>query len=69
MAGLFGGPSIPTPKPAAPMPDSSSEGVLEAKKRAQADVMSRAGRSSTILTGKEDRGRMDTFASSKLGAA
>ena len=46
----------PTPKEPAPMPDSNSASVLEARRRAQQDIMNRAGRSSTILTAPKDRG-------------
>lgn len=69
MAGIFGGrASAPEPKPAAPMPDEMAPGVLEAKRKARMDIMSRAGRSSTILTRPEDRGGGDTYSGSKLGA-
>lgn len=67
MAGLFSSPKTPEPKPPAPMPDDMSPGVLEARKRARMDIMSRAGRSSTILTRPEDRSS-DTYSGVKLGA-
>jgi hypothetical protein len=67
MSGLFST-NAPTPKPAAPMPDSSSASVLEARRRAQLDIMNRAGRSSTILTAPRDRGG-DSYSSTTLGAS
>jgi hypothetical protein len=73
MSSLFGSPSpAPTtpvpaaPKPPAPMPDSSSPAVLEARRRAQMDIMGRAGRSSTILSAPKDRG--GDYTSTTLGA-
>jgi hypothetical protein len=38
------------------MPDPNSPAILEAKRKAAADIMGRAGRSSTILTAPKDRG-------------
>lgn len=72
MSGLFGSspqpiPASPTPKPPAEMPDSQSPAVLEARRKAQQDILSRAGRSSTILTAPEQRGGGDTYSSTKLG--
>jgi aspartokinase len=71
MSGLFGSQptqqAAPTPKPPAPMPDSTSPGVLEARRKAQMDIMGRAGRSSTILTAPKDRGGSD-YTSTTLGA-
>lgn len=70
MSGLFSTPSptpAPTPKAPAPMPDSSSPAVLEARRRAQMDIMNRAGRQSTILTAPKDRGGGD-YTSTTLGA-
>ena len=49
MGGLFGGAKMPEPIPAPPMPDDKSPAVLEAKRRAAADIASRQGRESTIL--------------------
>ena len=75
MGGLFSKPSmppIPEPKPPAPMPDSESPAVLEAKRKAQMDIMSRAGRSSTILTAPEGRGGGnggESYSSTRLGAS
>jgi hypothetical protein len=37
------------------MPDYNSAAVQEARLKAQSDIMSRAGRSSTILTAPKDR--------------
>jgi len=70
MSGMFTpkAQSMPTPSPAAPMPDSNSTAVMEAKRRAQADVMNRAGRSSTILTAPKDRVG-DSYANKTLGGA
>ena len=69
MSSLFtpSAPPAPTPKEAAPMPDSNSAAVTEARRKAQSDIMNRAGRSSTILTAPKDRGG-DTYASTTLGA-
>ena len=49
-------PPPPAPKPPAEMPDPNSPAILEAKRKAAADIMGRAGRSSTILTAPKDRG-------------
>lgn len=57
--------SVPTPKPAAPMPDADSPAAREAARRSQMRMLSRGGRTSTILTAPEDRER--SFSSSKLG--
>lgn len=59
-------PPPPEPKPVAPMPDANSPQVRERRRAAQADIMGRAGRSSTILTAPADRGG-DSYASPKLG--
>ena len=48
-------PPPPAPKPVATMPDPDSADVIEARRRAQADILRRAGRSSTILTAPENR--------------
>jgi hypothetical protein len=48
--------AAPEPKSPAPMPDSDSAASREAGRRARADIMGRAGRSSTILTAPERRG-------------
>lgn len=59
----------PTPQAPAPMPDTSSPGVMEARRKAQTDIMSRAGRSSTILTAPSQRGGgFDTYGSRALGS-
>lgn len=71
MSGLFSRPApaaTPTPQPVAPMPDTNSAAVLEARRKAQADIMGRAGRTSTILTPPTDRGGTP-YASTTLGAA
>lgn len=67
MGGLFKTPKAPEPAPVAPMPDSSSESVTEAARRKRMDIMSRAGRSSTILTKPEDRTSGD-YSGNKLGS-
>lgn len=68
MGGLFGGKQQQQePKPAAPMPDETSEGVREAARRKRMDIMARSGRSSTILTSPEDRG--GDYTGTKLGAS
>jgi hypothetical protein len=48
--------TAPTPAPVATMPDAQSPDVLEARRKAQADVARRGGRASTILTAPQDRG-------------
>lgn len=74
MSGLFGSksPGIiqqpPEPKPPAPMPDADSPAVREARRKAQLDIMGRAGRSSTILTAPEGRGGTD-YAKTTLGGS
>jgi hypothetical protein len=50
------------------MPDTNSAAVEEARRRAQSDIMNRAGRSSTILTAPKDRGGNNTYTSTTLGA-
>jgi hypothetical protein len=59
--------TIPEPTPPAPMPDTSSPGVLEAKKRAQQQLMSSGGRVSTILTAPKDRAGGGAYTAVKLG--
>jgi hypothetical protein len=73
MSSLFGSPApapstpVPAaPKAPAPMPDTTSPAVLEARRKAQMDIMGRAGRSSTILTTPKDRG--GDYTSTTLGA-
>ena len=60
MSGLFGDdsppPPPPPPKPPAPMPDPLSPAAMEARRKAQMDIMNRAGRQSTILTAPKNRG-------------
>lgn len=66
MSGLFGEtPKTPEPKSPAPMPDDQSPSVIEAKRRKELDIMSRGGRSSTILTD----GGGGSYSGTKLGAA
>lgn len=75
MGGLFAPKPAPLPpapevKPVAPMPvaDPNSPAQREARRRANADIMARAGRSSTILTAPGDRGgAADNYSSPKLG--
>lgn len=66
MGGLFKQPKTPEPKPVATMPDQDSDAVREAARRKNMDIMSRAGRSSTILTTPENRG--GDYAGTKLGS-
>jgi len=72
MASWFA-PKMPEPKPPAPMPDPEAPAVLEARRRASAEFMSRAGRTSTILSPRGQRPAAaaapvsyDTFASKTL---
>lgn len=74
MGGLFAPkpqplPAPPEVKPPAPMPDQSSAGAMEAKRKAQMDIMNRAGRTSTILTAPGQRGGSSDYTASKLGSA
>lgn len=62
-------PAAPSPKEPAPMPDAQSPAVLAAQRKAQADILARAGRSSTILTSPDRRPASGTpYASKSLGA-
>jgi hypothetical protein len=73
MSGLFGSnqssapAAAPVVTPPAVMPDTNSAAAIEARRRAQLDVMGRAGRTSTILTAPRDRGG-DSYSSTTLGA-
>lgn len=77
MTSLFGKKTEATPVApvaAAParMPDPEDPGVVEAKRRAQRDAMTRGGRTSTILTGKSVGGgsatpTFDSYGGSSLG--
>lgn len=67
MSGLFSAPTPPPVKPPAPMPDSDSAAVMEANRKAQSDILARAGRSSTILTAPKDRTGA-AYSSTALGA-
>lgn len=60
--------AAPEVTPPAPMPDSSSAGVIEANRRAQQQAMMRGGRSSTILTAPESRGN-SAYTATKLGTS
>jgi len=59
----------PEVKPPAPMPDQNSTEAMEARRRAQMDVMGRAGRSSTILTAPSQRGGNTDYTASRLGSS
>lgn len=71
MTSIFGSSPAPAPAPEvkapATMPDTTSPAVLEARRKAQMDIMNRAGRQSTILTAPKDRGGGD-YTSTTLGA-
>lgn len=62
MSTLFGGGQTtivqpaPTVTPPAPLPDSNSPAALEARRAAQDKLLASAGRSSTILTTRTNRG-------------
>jgi hypothetical protein len=58
-------PPPPAPRPVATMPDPDSADVIEARRRAQTDILRRAGRGSTILTAPENRG--SDYSSRTLG--
>lgn len=67
MGSLFAKP--PPPQKPAPMPDAESPDVIEARRKAQQEVLSRGGRTSTILTGAKDRGGdQPTYIATKLGS-
>ncbi len=64
-------PPPPTPAPPPTMPDPQSPDVLAAKRKSQQDIMSRAGRSSTILSSAMNRGTdsgSPAYGATKLGA-
>ncbi len=66
-------PAAAPPPPVTPpptMPDTQSPDAMAAKRRAQQDVMGRAGRSSTILSTAMSRGESGgSYGSTKLGAS
>lgn len=68
MASLFSPkinlPTPPTPKPVPKMPDPSDPMVAEARRAATVKALGRAGRQSTILTG---RPTYDSYAGTKVG--
>lgn len=72
MSGLFSttapAAAAPVVTPPAPMPDSNSPAVLEAQRKAQSDILARAGRQSTILTAPQNRGNSGPYTSTALGA-
>ncbi len=56
MAGMFGQrPQPPAVKPPPVMPDTESPDVKAAGRRAAADAIAAGGRSSTVLTTKDNR--------------
>lgn len=63
--------AAPTAAPPPTMPDPQSPDSVAAKRRAQQDVMGRAGRSSTILSTAMSRGgdAGGTYGATKLGAS
>ena len=73
MASLFGGQKAPVLNAPAPIPDTSSPQVLEARRQATADALARAGRASTIATDASRRGDSgggsDSYSANKLGGA
>lgn len=60
---ILNAPPTVTPQPR--MPDPEDPSVIEAKRRKQAEILGRGGRSSTILTGRPGQS-YDTFASTEL---
>ena len=68
MAALFGKPSTPTVTPPAPMPNENDPAVIEAKRRAALDALTRSGRASTILSAASNSGSGREYSGSKLGA-
>lgn len=73
MSGLFGSspppPPIPDPKPPPPMPDPESPEIREKKRLAALDMLSRAGRESTILTRGSERGPTGDYSRRTLGGS
>ena len=70
MATLFGKPPTMTPQAPAKMPDPEDPSVVEAKRKAVADALTRGGRTSTILTGKNGSASPalgDNYSGAKLG--
>ena len=64
----FLAPKAPPVTPPATLPDPESPGVMEARRKAAEDIMSRSGRRSTILTTPESRnGTGESYANSTLG--
>lgn len=55
MGGLFSSPKSPTVETPAPMPTEDAEQIEAAKKKKAAEIQSRSGRSSTILTRSSDK--------------
>jgi hypothetical protein len=64
-------PKPPPVTPPARMPDPLDPGVIEAKRRARLDAMNRAGKASTLLSGRpaEAGSVYDTFAGKTLGGS
>lgn len=76
MSNLFSSPdptviqqATPAVKPPPVMPDTQSPDSMAARRRAEQDVMGRAGRSSTILSNAMSRGDTNRpYTSTKLGS-
>lgn len=61
-------PAAPAVTPPAPMPDQNSASAIEANRKAQMDIMGRAGRTSTILTAPNQRGGNTDYTAKSLGS-
>jgi hypothetical protein len=68
MGNLFS-PKAAEPKPVATMPDPDGPAAQEARRRKQAEIMGRAGRSSTILSAPRNNptGDFDSYDKKNLG--
>lgn len=55
MANLFKKPKPPPVQPPAPMPDVDDPALKEAQRQTTLDILSRSGRSSTVLTPADEK--------------
>lgn len=69
MSGLFKKPKVdvPEPPPPAPFPDPEDPSIAEKKRRTAMDIMSRAGRRSTILSQAGGTGGGSSYSGRALG--
>lgn len=69
MAGLFSTPKPPAPPPVVPMPDEESPEFEEVRRKQAAEMLSRGGRRSTILTRDDQSGDGRTYRRQTLGGS